>query len=286
MIDMKRLLISILLAVTVGFSNDFVSPQDSLHWVNDSLSKNRTKLRNSPEYWIQRSNLKVQLANLIVLENGTSKKKDALIAVNETNDTISMVNGYNPEIILEAKALLDSGTTLFPNRIDIWIGKSQLYGVIDRCESQDSALSLAYGYFKKNPKKLVNGMGEKIENVDALIENEYRLAIMNYWNEENDKCVMSLAKGLNRILPKSVVAYNFLGVEHMLNNNDSALVYFNKALQFDKSDPVVLGNIAEFYFRKGDCANVKKYAGMGFARDPAMASAYSEKAKQCEERKK
>lgn len=227
MIDMKCFLISILLVVTFGFSNDFVSSQDSLHWVNDSLSKNRMKLRNSPEYWIQRSNIKVQLANLILFEKGTSKKKDALIAVNETHDTISMVNGYNPEIILEAKALLDSGTTLFPNRIDIWIGKSQLYGVIDRCESQDTALSLAYGYFKKNSKKLVNGMGEKIENVDELIENEYRLAIMNYWNVENDRCVISLAKGLNRVLPKSVVAYNFLGVELLLNHNDSALVYFN-----------------------------------------------------------
>lgn len=49
---------------------------------------------------------------------------------------------------------------------------------------------------------------------------------------------------------------------------------------------MVLGNIAEFYFRKGDCANVKKYAEMSFARDPAMASAYLKKAEQCGEQKK
>jgi len=45
-------------------------------------------------------------------------------------------------------------------------------------------------------------------------------------------------------------------------------------------------DFAEFYFRKGDCTNVKKYAGIILARAPAMASAYLEKAKQCVEHKK
>ena len=62
-----------------------------------------------------------------------------------------------------------------------------------------------------------------------------------------------------KFLPNSVEALNAMSVVHLLQKNDSAIVYLEKAHKLNPSDCIVIHNIAEFYKRKGNQKKHEEY---------------------------
>lgn len=195
----------------------------------------------NPEVWIKKTNDALKQSEQVQVSNK------------------SIHPGYSQDGINKALVYLDTAVTQFPYRLDLWLGMVQIYGLVGDCDSQLKILEKVESLLKTSFDKCRLKGDRKVPSVEYLLENEYRNAIGNHWEEENDRCFELLSRKMYSIMPHRVEATNFMAVHYMLNKNDSALIVLEKALKTDPKDCVILGNMVNYYGRKKDVQKRKEY---------------------------
>ena len=171
----------------------------------------------------------------------------------------SIHSKYSLGSLQDASAILDSALERFPYRIDIWLGQVQLNGEMEDCKAQARYFEKIHELLKTKKDKCELKGGQKIADADKLLEGEFTIAARQHFDKENDACYEMLARQMLKFLPNSVEALNAMSVVHMLQKNDSAIVYLEKAHKLNPSDCIVIHNIAEFYKRKGNQKKHEEY---------------------------
>ena len=194
---------------------------------------------DTPEEWITRANSVI--------------KKE----IRASSNTIR--SAYSLGSLQEASAILDSALERFPYRIDIWLGQVQLNGEMENCKAQVKYFEKIHDLLKTKKDKCELAGGRKIDNADKLLEGEFSIAARQHFDKENDACYEMLARQMLKFLPNSVEALNAMSVVHLLQKNDSAIVYLEKAHKLNPTDCIVIHNIAEFYKRKGNKKKHEEY---------------------------
>jgi tetratricopeptide (TPR) repeat protein len=114
------------------------------------------------------------------------------------------------------------------------------------------------------------------KNMINTLQNYYE----EMYNDKSQEALESLEVTSIRqidLYPKIIFAYDNLAVAYSIRNDfDNALKYLFMALNINVNDPVVIGNIANTYRRKGDIENAKKYYQILF---DMKIEPYSSKAK-------
>ena len=196
-------------------------------------------LADTPEEWITRANKAI--------------KTEIRASSN------SIHSAYSLGSLQEASAILDSALQRFPYRIDIWLGQVQLNGEMENCKAQAKYFEKINELLKTKKDKCELKGGKKIADADKLLEGEFTIAARQHFEKENDACYEMLARQMLKFLPNSVEALNAMSVVHMLQKNDSAIVYLEKAHKLNPTDCIVIHNIAEFYKRKGNQKKHEEY---------------------------
>lgn len=171
----------------------------------------------------------------------------------------SIHSKYSLGSLQDASAILDSALERFPYRIDIWLGQVQLNGEMENCKAQARYFEKIHELLTTKKDKCELKGGQKIADADKLLEGEFTIAARQHFDKENDACYEMLARQMLKFLPNSVEALNAMSVVHMLQKNDSAIVYLEKAHKLNPSDCIVIHNIAEFYKRKGNQKKHEEY---------------------------
>lgn len=194
------------------------------------------------EYWIDKA-------------NSTLKNSDQIHFSQN-----AVYSGYSEEGVKEALSYLDSAVNFYPYRLDIWLGMVQLGGLLHDCKMQIEKFEKVRSLLEKSFDKCRLKNNSKVTlSAEKLLEKEYRIAITNYWEQEDDRCYEMLTRKMYDVLPSSVEAINFMAVHYMLNKNDSALSLLQKGEKVAPDDCIIKGNLAEYYHRKGDKKKEDEY---------------------------
>lgn len=230
----------------------------------NELLAQRLARRLEPGFWIELSNQTYRESESVVV-SGEPPKAGAMameLLGTEGKDSGKVVGSMqsrtDPTFIETAVAYLDSALVHRPDRIDIQIGKSQLWRALGDCRKEREALKSFYRFSLDSSRTPKSGDETSISDRNGLVVDEFIFAAKEHWDKSDDACLKGIARDFLGFQPRSVVPMNFLASIYTIAKNDSAIVWFDKALAIAPDDAVVLGNKATFLVNTGDKAKAKE----------------------------
>lgn len=177
---------------------------------------------------------------------------------------------FDSNLVDSAFAVIDGGISRWPNRLDMINGKLHLLRELRRWNSYADNLEYAIITSKKNNNQWVFPGAEEDKTVvfsESIHHYEASLvyAISNIGNlsAEDTLCIMSLrrvAGTMEKMYPRDVVNLNLLAVSYSaMGLYAEALKQFKKAERLDKTDLIVLNNIADMYHNLHKFKQERKY---------------------------
>jgi hypothetical protein len=142
--------------------------------------------------------------------------------------------------------------------------------VLDQRESK-AFVSLPYGAWIRESRKLLQDLARKIPD-DLFAQQKYQQSVKWFGSEsEHQSMVRSLKDSLAKS-PDNPVRLCLYG--NALLNPDEAVSYFQKALQRDRSFPLVYHSLASYYYSKYQHEDLKRTLDDWILRCPLSAEPY------------
>jgi tetratricopeptide (TPR) repeat protein len=182
-------------------------------------------------------------------------------------DSVTEAVGYlNSEITFDplrtkmAYLFIEKAKAKWPNRLDLYFGKIYAAGI-----QGDYSVFISEVVSVLDESKKINCAWHwdngPLEDARAFVLSTVQSYQAQIWETNEDALLddmLHIAEKMLELDPKCIEALSDAGIVYLSTNQlEQALAYFKKAEKLDKSDVVVLSNIATCYKRMG---NPKKQA--------------------------
>lgn len=167
---------------------------------------------------------------------------------------------YRPAFIDSAIFYVKKGTQLYPKRLDLWFGLAYIYQEIGDIDAQSRTLSMAVEYSLANLDSMLWAKDSAMIDTDSFLIESLHSYTMFYYKTEEDKKLVQLANLHVKYFPNSVIGLNDLGIYYGFKKlYRKALKQFMLAYEIDKSDMILVNNIAFMYENLNDVSNAIKF---------------------------
>lgn len=172
-------------------------------------------------------------------------------------------SSYDPEYISLALEQLDQGILRHPDRLDMYMGKAYLLGVIREYEEQSRCIGMILERSRQNENQWLWSDGETVADGRGFMFFKIQ-EYLDQWGRNGSKDAMEALKTISRLeieqYPESTLGYNNLANYNILiNKNSEALRLFLQAEEIDPDDPILLINIALAYANQNELSLAQDY---------------------------
>ncbi len=166
---------------------------------------------------------------------------------------------YDQGLLKTAAEAYTNALAMAPERLDIYFGLALANQHLGRFDEQFKNLEAAVKLYKEKPKTVKWYDGKPLKNAADVLPR-VMLQYMDHYqyqgNKQADERFLKIAKLALDAFPDNVFSLNSLGGYYFGKKEfDKALGYLKKAHGIDRSDCVVLGNIAGVYIAQRDKGN-------------------------------
>jgi tetratricopeptide (TPR) repeat protein len=204
---------------------------------------------NNPEFYASMFNYYVQKSELEAIRRQSLSNKDNL--------THSIFNSkYDKSYLKEAFKYIDKGILLFPNRLDMRIGKIYLLGEIKSYTAfcNDILKTIQQSDNNRNVWFSTNNIKQAIAK-DFMFTNiqEFIQPLLTSENDSLLNYVKKIAETTLLYYPRHIESMTNLGTVYIAKKAyEKALTYLNRAERFAPNDAAMLKNLAFVHLKKGD----------------------------------
>lgn len=173
------------------------------------------------------------------------------------------ITKYDDEMSNKAFEYIDKGISYNPKRLDMYFGKAHFYYLRKDYKNQYELLKKVFDLDKKNKSQWL--WANNTPAKEASIDFEKTMhGYIGRWLKEKSEDSIKYAKELSgefvKYYPKNPVAYNDAAICCIYSNDlKSAKKYFKSAYELDKSDMIILANLAYISEDLGEKEDAKKY---------------------------
>ena len=184
---------------------------------------------------------------------------------NENGDKIYIYSiiEYDDDLCLKAFEYIDKGLSYNPKRLDMYFGKAHLYYLRKDYKNQCELLKNIFDLNKKNKSNWLWSNNTPAKEVGVDFETSMHEYI-GKWLKEKSEDSIKYAKELSvvfiKYFPKNPITYNDAGICCIISNDlKSAKEYFKTGYELDKSDMIILTNLAYVSKNLGEIEEAIKY---------------------------
>lgn len=200
---------------------------------------------------------------------------------NENGDKIYIFStvDYDEEICQKAFDAIDKGLLYNPKRLDMYFGKAHLYFQKGDYENQFELLKQVMELNKKYKKSWLWSNNTPLKKTEAGFEESLHEYILKWYNTKNPDTYVYM-RDLSVLwieqYPNNPIAYNDAGLSSVfLNDYEAAKKYYEKGYELDKTDMLILCNLARICYNTGDIETARKYYEIVAASDNPEDSEYA-----------
>ena len=208
---------------------------------------------NNPEFYASMFNYYVQKSEL---EASSQKKLNGNLKINKEKTSSLLSLNYNLNYLKQAFNYIDKGILLFPNRLDMRIGKIYLLGEIKNYNSfcNEIVKTIQQSDINRNAWYSTNNIKQAIAK-DFMFTNiqEFIQPLLASGNDTLLNYAKKISETTLLYYPRHIESMTNLGAVYISKRAyEKALIYLNRAERFATNDPVVYKNLAFVYLKKGD----------------------------------
>lgn len=214
---------------------------------------------NDPQFFISKANYLFSKSKNggINISKGAAKDKDGIEMINQKTGEkyhISSESHYDKKLVNEAKKTLEKAVELFPQRLDI------RFGLIYLCQ-ESSDFSFQFDLMEKTIKYArINSNNLRWENntnlpkdASEMILGTYQDYSKYYYEQETlegDEKFLKLSVLMADSFPNKPLPFNNIAQYYYQKKDfNKSLGYLLKAHEIDKTDVLVIMNIADLYMK-------------------------------------
>lgn len=178
------------------------------------------------------------------------------------------ITKYDDEMSNKAFEYIDKGISYNPKRLDMYFGKAHFYYLRKDYKNQCELLKKVFELDKKNKSQWLWANNTPAKEAGVDFEKTMHGYIGNWlkekWLKEKTEDSIKYAKELSvefvKYYSKNPVAYNDAAISCIYSNDlKAAKEYFKSAYELDKSDMIILANLAYISEDLGETEDAKKY---------------------------
>lgn len=173
------------------------------------------------------------------------------------------ITEYDDEMSAKAFEYIDKGLSYNPKRLDMYFGKAHLYYLRKEYKKQCELLKNIFALDKKNKSKWLWSNNTPTKEVGVDFETSMHEYIGKWLNEKSTDSIQ-YAKELSvefiKYYPKNPIAYNDAAICSIYSNDlKAAKQYFKSGYELDKTDMIILANLANVSKNLGETEEAIKY---------------------------
>ena len=184
---------------------------------------------------------------------------------NENGDKIYIYSiiEYDYDLCLKAFEYIDKGLSYNPKRLDMYFGKAHLYYLRKEYKNQCELLKNIFALDKKNKSNWLWSNNTPTKEAGVNFETTMHEYIGKWINEKSNdsiQCAKELSVEFIKYYPKNPIAYNDAAVSSIYSNDlKAAKEYFKSGYELDKTDMIILANLANVSKNLGEIEEAIKY---------------------------
>lgn len=184
---------------------------------------------------------------------------------NEAGENIYLYPSVTYDEALSEKAFeyIDKGISYNPKRLDMYFGKAHFCFIKKDYLKQKDEIEKVFDLNKKNKDKWLWSDNVSIDKVPISFEDsihEYIVSLLQTKDQTAIECSKEIALLFVKNYPKNPIAYNDAAVSHIyLDDFKSAKKYYKLGYECDKSDLILLTNLAHVCINLGETKEAKEY---------------------------
>ena len=184
----------------------------------------------------------------------------------ESGKSLGTLSGkifYNKPDVIKGISYLDQGLKLYPDRLDMHIGKINMLGEIEEYEKQKNHIIAVIDLMQTYNNKWLWLDGKKCNDCDTNLQDDIQKRIYIYFKLNTKKSysyVKEISEKLIKRYPKNVWWYNDLASVYFYDKDyQNALKQFKIAEKINDRDEIIINNIAYCYELLNDKPNALIY---------------------------
>lgn len=173
------------------------------------------------------------------------------------------ITEYDNEMSAKAFEYIDKGLSYNPKRLDMYFEKAHLYYLRKEYKKQCELLKNIFALNKKNKSKWLWSNNTPTKEIGVDFETSMHEYIGKWLNEKSTDSIQ-YAKELSvefiKYYPKNPIAYNDAAICSIYSNDlKAAKEYFKSGYELDKTDMIILANLANVSKNLGETEEAIKY---------------------------
>ena len=204
--------------------------------------------------------------NQIYFETELPTNYDSYMKVQNENGEdgyMYFITEYDDEMSAKAFEYIDKGLSYNPKRLDMYFGKAHLYYLRKEYKKQCELLKNIFALDKKNKSKWLWSNNTPTKEVGVDFETSMHEYIGKWLNEKSTdsiQCAKELSVEFIKYYPKNPIAYNDAAICSIYSNDlKAAKEYFESGYELDKTDMIILANLANVSKNLGETEEAIKY---------------------------
>lgn len=219
----------------------------------------------------------------VISLNQSEPQGESLSIRDSSGNTVGFIGSttiYDKNIIERALAKIDEGIGLYPDRLDMRFGKIYVLGATENWQRFTDEIVSTIQYSGRNNNNWTwTGNHQQPQGKSFFLRSlqDYQLQLYNTGVDSLLLNMRTIASEVLRLYPGHLESLSNLSITYLLNNEyDAAIDILLKAEHLAPHDPVILGNIAEAYKRKGEKKKAVAYFRKTIKWGDEQSIAYSE----------
>jgi len=191
---------------------------------------------------------------LVITDPDSTKKEPVAYMYDETI--------YDYDILKIGLAYIDTAIRKYPDRLDMRFGKIYMLGQIKNYDdfTKDIGKAIDHAAVIKNNWKWTSN--EPVKDSQAFFLGNIQSYVIQLYGvgEVQSDNIRSISETVLKYYPDHVESLSDLSIAYSMKKDyDHALIPLLKAQKLAPTDYIVIANIADCYYQKGDKANAIKY---------------------------
>ncbi len=207
---------------------------------------------------------------IVVINSGQPPKGEKVLILRDSTDKVAGFIGskinYEESSLKKAFENINTGIKLFPNRLDMRLGKIYALGQIKDWESFTEEIIRTINYSAQNKNKWTWTHNQERDNGEDFFLSCLQDYQMQLYNTMDDKLLLNMQNIARAVLnhyPSHVESLSNMSIGYLVSQKyDKALILLLKAESISPKDYIVLSNIAYAYKEKGDTKKAINYYTM------------------------
>jgi tetratricopeptide (TPR) repeat protein len=170
---------------------------------------------------------------------------------------------YDSAVLQLGLDKIDTGISLYPNRLDMRFGKVYMLGEEEQYASYTNEIVKAINYGQQINNSWLWTDGKPQKDAQQFLLNTVQGYVSELYDKNDNSLlpyIRQIAEAVLKYYPDNVESLSDVAVTYLIPGDvDKALPYLLRAEKLSPKDVIVLGNIATTYTRKKDTADAKKY---------------------------